>query len=60
MKIARRQKAKDCPSGSAGNFACLSLSFSKSKSCSDVCLSGGAKRRHLSMTSTRHGAKGNY
>ena len=22
-----------------------------------VCLSGGAKRRHLSMTSTRHGAK---
>ena len=27
MKIARRQKAKDCPSGSAGNFACLSLSF---------------------------------
>ena len=23
----------------------------------DVCLSGGAKRRHLSMTSTRPGAK---
>lgn len=27
MKIARRQKAKDYQSGSAGNFACLSLSF---------------------------------
>ena len=31
--------------------------FSKSKSYLDVCLSGGAKRRHLSMTSTRRGAK---
>ena len=28
---SEKAKAKVCPSESAGNFACLSLSFSKSK-----------------------------
>ena len=40
-----RQKSKKPPALRSNGF----LTFC-------VCLSGGAKRRHLSMTSTRHGA----
>ena len=56
-KIRESVKAEARPSGSAGDSASLSLSVQPFSLCYGVCLSGGAKRRHLSMTSTRHGAK---
>ena len=56
-KIRESEKAEDFASGSARNSASLSLSVQPFSLCYGVCLSGGAKRRHLSMPSTRHGAK---
>ena len=56
-KIRESEKAEDFASGSARNSASLSFSVQLFILCYGVCLSGGAKRRHLSMTSTRRSAK---
>ena len=56
-KIRESEKAEDFASGSARNSASLSFSVQPFSLCYGVCLSGGAKRRHLSMTSTRHSTK---
>lgn len=53
----RAKKAEDFASGLARNSASLSFPVQPFSLCYGVCLSGGAKRRHLSMTSTRRGDK---
>lgn len=47
-KIRESEKAEDFASGSARNSASLSFSVKPFGLCYGVCLSGGAKRRHLS------------
>ena len=47
-KPLESEKAEDFASGSARNSASLSFSVQPFSLCYGVCLSGGAKRRHLS------------
>lgn len=47
-KLRESEKAEARPSGSAGDSASLSFSVLSFNLCYGVCLSGGAKRRHLS------------
>lgn len=47
-KTRESEKAEDFASGSARNSASLSFSVQPFSLCYGVCLSGGAKRRHLS------------
>ena len=57
MKIARRQKAKVCQADQRATSLASRFHFSKSKSCSGVRLSGGAKRSLSYYTSARLSAK---
>ncbi len=61
-KAAKRKTTRERKSGRFRKRFSAKLRFalafrSAFRFCYGVCLSGGAKRRHLSMTSTRHGAK---
>ena len=56
-KISERAKSGEMPKAvQRASPLALAFPFATFRIYSGVCLSGGAKRRHLSMPSTRHGA----
>lgn len=59
-KIRESEKAEVRPSGSAGDSASLSFSARLALLTACACLRRGAAEPHLSMTSTRRGAKITY